>query len=58
MCDPLPVPVLVWAGLLIETLEALTHLCLLPQAGWCPSLDVVVALHSFRFFGSIMIDPY
>jgi hypothetical protein len=57
-CNPLPVPVLVWAGLLIETLEALVHPYILPHAEWYPSLDEVVALHSFRFFGSIMIDPY
>jgi hypothetical protein len=48
VCSSLSVPVLGWAGLLIETLEALVHLGMLPHAGCYPSLDVVGSLHAFR----------
>lgn len=60
VCNTLSYPVPYGAGLLIETLEVLVHLSMLPHAGWYPSLDVVGSLHAFRSFpfGSIMIDPY
>ena len=58
VCSSLSYPVPYWAGLLIETLEALVHLLMLTHKGCYPSLDVVVALHSFVPLGAIMIDPY
>lgn len=43
-------PVPYWAGFHIETLEALVHLLMLTHKGCYPSLDGVVALHSFVLF--------